>query len=666
MARLPRVPGKRGTKVGRGGKTANQRLGSMKRRAMKKDFGRRLLKGFGLSGDDFKQSSFVHKKLGLFDKPLSEKKSSSKDIDVPALMTPEKVNNESSPDISAIVKQLNSLLKTANKLGVLTKEQQDAYVQQIKSAKRVAKEQEMEASVVNSGAALAGGYGGIDGGTITPLNDVIQQLAESLGKLTDIVKEKIDEQEEEEPERGFVQRLAEQYGLGDWNKERKANLAKERPTLREGFKAHRTKTGGIRYRDARGRFVKEADAMASKKPGIFSRGASAIKSGASRVLKPVQALASKTASAVGSTITRVIGAGGPSATRAATRVGGAVASTSTKASASTSKIINAMRGTVARGVTKGAAAKVASKEAIERLAKPILAKSIGKTALKSIPILGAVAGLGFAAQKLVEGDVVGAGLDATSGLAGPLTAIPALALSVSRDIYSSLYGVQPEADPEFASRMGVILSAVKAMAANMLKGSVTPKETLSQREVSQSSTPTAMPKIPAAPPQAEKSSSPSASSLGGGSASSGSPASTTTNASIPAEGAKPSGGAPAGGSGGGSIPTPSTSISVDTPASKPAASVQQQTPISMPSPGPAAQQEQPITKTGQAIAQASIENNSMTPSGSTQAVFPGTVMPKPANTPTSRNGARGMGNVPDPTYYNTGMIPAQLYFRQVA
>lgn len=636
MARLPRVSGKRGTKVGRDGRTAKQRLKGVNRVRARKDFGRRLLKSFGLSGGDFKKSSFVHSKLGLFDKPLSEKKKdSSSSIDLPSLMSPEKVGNETAPDISSIVKQLNSLLKTANKLGVLSKEQQDIITQQIKSAKRVAKEQSVESGVSSEAAALAGGAGGIDGGSITPLNDAVQQLADSLSKLTDIVKEKVDEQEEEEPERGFIQRLAEEYGLGDWNKERKEKLANRRPTLNEGVKAERTKSGKIRYRNASGQFIKEADAIATKKVGAVGRGINAVKSGVGKVLNPIQAVASKAAK-------------------------GTVA----RASNNTSKIINAMRGTVTKSVAKGAAAKVASKEAIQRLAKPLLAKSIGKTALKSIPILGAVAGIGFAAKRLVEGDVVGAGLEAASGLAGPLTAVPALALSVSRDIYSNLYGMQPEEDPDFASRMGVVLGAVKALAANMLGSSVEPKDKPTSKEAGQSAQ-ASMPKIPAIPPQAEKKAGPSGASLGGGGGGMGT-GGESASSSIPSDGAKPAdSSAPSGGSGS-SMPTPSTKMDADKTSAKPAASVAEQTPISMPAAAsPTATPEQPITKTGQSIAQASVENNSLA-SSSAQTVFPGTSIPRPSTTPTSKNGARGMGNVPDPTYYGAGIIPAQLYFRQVA
>jgi hypothetical protein len=114
-------------------------------------------------------------------------------------------------------------------------------------------------------------------------------------------------------------------------------------------------------------------------------------------------------------------------------------------------------------------------KAIENLAAPIIAKGLGKTVLKSIPIVGAVAGVGFAVDRLLHGDVVGAGLDAVSGLAGPLTAIPALIASTSRDIYSSVYGVQPEEDPNASERMSEVTSVVKGVVTKTLTASIEQK-----------------------------------------------------------------------------------------------------------------------------------------------------------------------------------------------
>jgi hypothetical protein len=63
--------------------------------------------------------------------------------------------------------------------------------------------------------------------------------------------------------------------------------------------------------------------------------------------------------------------------------------------------------------------KVLEKEA-EKVGAEEAAKIGGKTLLKSflkkIPVIGALAGLGFAAADLVEGDVSGAALDAASGI----------------------------------------------------------------------------------------------------------------------------------------------------------------------------------------------------------------------------------------------------------
>jgi hypothetical protein len=72
--------------------------------------------------------------------------------------------------------------------------------------------------------------------------------------------------------------------------------------------------------------------------------------------------------------------------------------------------------------TKGAATAtgdVAAKAGTKTAAKAA-GKGVLKSALKKIPIIGAVAGLGFAASRLMAGDKTGAALEAASGLAGTL------------------------------------------------------------------------------------------------------------------------------------------------------------------------------------------------------------------------------------------------------
>ena len=64
----------------------------------------------------------------------------------------------------------------------------------------------------------------------------------------------------------------------------------------------------------------------------------------------------------------------------------------------------------------------------------VAGKALGKAALKKIPVLGVLAGLGFGLSRLLEGDVKGAGLEVASGVTG---SVPGLgtAASVGIDAY---------------------------------------------------------------------------------------------------------------------------------------------------------------------------------------------------------------------------------------
>ena len=82
------------------------------------------------------------------------------------------------------------------------------------------------------------------------------------------------------------------------------------------------------------------------------------------------------------------------------------------------------------GVPKKAGDKSAGKvggKAAEKAGGKGVAKAAGKGVLKSvikkIPVLGAIAGLGFGAQRLFSGDLAGAGLEVASGLAGTLPGV---------------------------------------------------------------------------------------------------------------------------------------------------------------------------------------------------------------------------------------------------
>jgi hypothetical protein len=83
----------------------------------------------------------------------------------------------------------------------------------------------------------------------------------------------------------------------------------------------------------------------------------------------------------------------------------------------------------------------------------MLTKEALKSGIKKIPIIGALAGLGFAAKRAMSGDVVGAGLELASGAAGTIPGIGTLAsvgidagLAV-RDGMSDDDGGKKKADP---------------------------------------------------------------------------------------------------------------------------------------------------------------------------------------------------------------------------
>jgi hypothetical protein len=97
-----------------------------------------------------------------------------------------------------------------------------------------------------------------------------------------------------------------------------------------------------------------------------------------------------------------------------------------------------------------AADKLAAKAALKRVATmseqqltATIAKRLPelalKGALKSIPYAGAVIGVAFAINSLIQRDVLGAGLELTAGLGSVATAIPATAYQAAREVYSDYY-----------------------------------------------------------------------------------------------------------------------------------------------------------------------------------------------------------------------------------
>lgn len=87
------------------------------------------------------------------------------------------------------------------------------------------------------------------------------------------------------------------------------------------------------------------------------------------------------------------------------------------------------------GKTAEKTAKETAEKAAEKTGAKVAGKTILKSAIKKIPIIGAIAGLGFAASRAASGDFTGAGLEAASGLLGT---IPGFGTAASLGIDAAL------------------------------------------------------------------------------------------------------------------------------------------------------------------------------------------------------------------------------------
>lgn len=122
---------------------------------------------------------------------------------------------------------------------------------------------------------------------------------------------------------------------------------------------------------------------------------------------------------------------------------------------------------------KKTAKKVAT-DVIKKSAIKAVAKNLAKAGVKSIPLLGAAIGAGFAVVKLFQGDYVGAGVEAASGVGSAITAIPAAIYSTIREVYKELYGDWPEGDPLVNDRMPELKKIVTDAASEFLGKKVEP------------------------------------------------------------------------------------------------------------------------------------------------------------------------------------------------
>ena len=120
-----------------------------------------------------------------------------------------------------------------------------------------------------------------------------------------------------------------------------------------------------------------------------------------------------------------------------------------------------------------AGAKTVSKSLIERAVTSLAGSAIPEIVGKALPFIGVVGGLGFAVNRIMDGDWAGAGLEIAEGAAGavggPLASIPIAVASIARDVYNAVYGIQPEEDPLFGERMGQISDIAYNVVSGMVK-----------------------------------------------------------------------------------------------------------------------------------------------------------------------------------------------------
>lgn len=114
-------------------------------------------------------------------------------------------------------------------------------------------------------------------------------------------------------------------------------------------------------------------------------------------------------------------------------IGGFAAGASGKAA---DEVLDAAPGAAksAPGLAKkvGDVTDVVAKPVAEKAAVKTAGKSIGKAVLKKIPLIGALAGIGFGIQRAIKGDWTGAGMEVASGLAGTIP-LAGTAVSVGLD-----------------------------------------------------------------------------------------------------------------------------------------------------------------------------------------------------------------------------------------
>ena len=124
-------------------------------------------------------------------------------------------------------------------------------------------------------------------------------------------------------------------------------------------------------------------------------------------------------------------------------------------------------------------AKAGGKGAIKAAVAKVIGPKVGKVVAKSIPFVGALAGLGFGIARAMEGDFKGAAAEVAGGTAsifpgvGTAASIATDVGLLARDVYKEAYGIFPEDDPKSGER----LDEVKKEVMNYIDENVKGKQT---------------------------------------------------------------------------------------------------------------------------------------------------------------------------------------------
>ena len=547
----------------------------------RKQFAKNFLSRYGLDETNVGKTKLFTETLGIFSAQTSRNRSNS--VNLPTLDTPTRVSNDNSPTLQTLEKQFQLIANQLKILESITRKQQENFVSQL-----LAKDEANKESILESGK-----HGDFEPSSsnleLEPLKDEAnkESILES-GKHGNF--EPGGSNLELEPLNNEIEKLSNSISalIDVLDKKSDDSNGSFLDNLKQRYGIEKPKVSKA-----------EKAARAAKREANMVEKLAANDNNISKLSK---------AGRLGKAAD-VIGRGIRSGTQAASRLGGSAA------------------------------------KAIERLAAPIIEKGLGRTVLKSIPVVGAVAGAGFAVGRLLEGDVIGAGLDAASGLGGPLTAIPAFIASTVRDIYSAMYGIQPEEDPNAGARMSEITTVVKGLVSAALGRSIDSRPT------------------------------PPADSADKGIK--GQAATVMKNAGFSAGGGSFGGGGSTGSfdSGGGKSTT-SDSGKATTPVSKPGptktTSAVQSNPTTPPmtesvSPEQQSKLNADFDKVFQAPARDSTQliqrsqQNEEMQQPKLIAINDNTNLPSPQRVIT-KQGKASIGNVPDPTYHLSMSLAKQLYF----